>query len=367
MHVRDILDGRGDVAHLARAQLVLRGVAQRAVCAHLGDLELALAGHHADAVAHLHPAALEPHRGNRAAIVVVVGIEDQRLQRAVHVVLRRGDFLDHRLQHVLDAHALLGGDQRTALGVQADFVLNLLLHHLGLGAGQVDLVDDGQDLQVVLQCQIHVRQRLGLDALGGVHHQNRALAGGQRAGNLIVEVHMAGGVDQVQLVGLPVLRGVVHAHGLRFDGDAALPLQLHGIQHLIGHLAQLHRTRLFQDAVRQRGFAVVDVGDDAKIAYSALIKFGHMESSAYLFILMIQDSNVKIKSTPRFRVDFRVQICTFQPETQAVCFLPRISWSTTPRAISARPITSVSVPGMIRHRPPAMVSTRSTTFIGRTR
>ena len=50
---------------------------------------------------------------------------------------------------------------------------------LGLGAGQVDLVDDRDDLELVLERQVGVGDGLRLDALRGVHHQERALAGGQ--------------------------------------------------------------------------------------------------------------------------------------------------------------------------------------------
>jgi len=38
---------------------------------------------------------------------------------------------------------------------------------------------------------------LRLDALGGVDEQHGALAGGQAAGDLVAEVDVAGGVDQV--------------------------------------------------------------------------------------------------------------------------------------------------------------------------
>ena len=51
-----------------------------------------------------------------------------------------------------------------------------------------------------VQRQVQVGQRLGLDALGGVHHQHRAFAGLQRAADLVAEVHVAGGIDQVQLI-----------------------------------------------------------------------------------------------------------------------------------------------------------------------
>ena len=52
---------------------------------------------------------------------------------------------------------------------------------VGLGGRQVDLVERGDDLEVVLEGQVAVGQRLGLDALGGVDEQDHALARGQRA------------------------------------------------------------------------------------------------------------------------------------------------------------------------------------------
>ena len=66
-------------------------------------------------------------------------------------------------------------------GVEADDVLDLRAGALHVGGGQVDLVDDRDDLEVVVERQVDVGQGLGLHALGGVDHQQRALAGGQRA------------------------------------------------------------------------------------------------------------------------------------------------------------------------------------------
>ena len=50
------------------------------------------------------------------------------------------------------------------------------------------------------------------------------------------------------------------------DGDAALTLQIHGVQNLLLHLSQGKRSRQLQEPVRKRGFAMVDVGDNGKIA-----------------------------------------------------------------------------------------------------
>jgi hypothetical protein len=44
---------------------------------------------------------------------------------------------------------------------------------------------------------------------------------------------VAGRVHQVEHIGLAVLGLVVEPHGLRLDGDAALALDIHGIEHLL--------------------------------------------------------------------------------------------------------------------------------------
>ena len=46
---------------------------------------------------------------------------------------------------------------------------------------------------------IHVGQRLRFDALRGVHHQQRAFAGGQAARHFVGEIDVAGGVHEVEL------------------------------------------------------------------------------------------------------------------------------------------------------------------------
>ena len=53
---------------------------------------------------------------------------------------------------------------------------------------------------------------------------------------------------------------------MRFDGDAALALEVHRVEHLGLHLAGLERAGLLEKAIGQRRLAVVDVRDDREIA-----------------------------------------------------------------------------------------------------
>ena len=78
------------------------------------------------------------------------------------------------------------------------------LHSSGCALGQVDLVDDRDDLEVVLDREVGVGERLRLDALRRVDEQQRAFAGGERSRDLVAEVDVAGRVDQVEDVCSPL-------------------------------------------------------------------------------------------------------------------------------------------------------------------
>ena len=106
----------------------------------------------------------------------------------------------------LDALARLGRDPQHLVGIAADQVGDLARDPLGLGARQVDLVEHRDQLEAGLDRRVGVGDRLRLDALGGVDDQQRPLAGGEAARDLVGEVDVAGGVDQVQVVGLAVAR-----------------------------------------------------------------------------------------------------------------------------------------------------------------
>ena len=152
------------------------------------------------------------------------------------------------------------------MGVEADHVLDLLAHPVGLRRRQVDLVQDRHHLMMVVERLIDIGERLRLDALGRVDHQQRALAGGERSVHLIGEIDVARRVDQVQLVELAVIRAIVEAHGLRLDGDAALALDIHGIEHLLLHLPRREPAAELDQTICQSRLAVIDMGDDGEVA-----------------------------------------------------------------------------------------------------
>src|SRR5439155_386791 len=195
--VAHLLDGRHEDADLARAE---RGDLDRARREHADPRheELLPGRHHADAPALRELAVEDAHQHDRAVVGVEPRVEDERGRGRVGVAPRRRDVAHDGFQDVGGADALLGARQDGVRGVEADHLLDLPAHLLGLGARQVDLVDDRHDGEVVVERQVDVGERLRLHALRGVDHQDGALAGGQAARDLIGEVDVAGRVDQVE-------------------------------------------------------------------------------------------------------------------------------------------------------------------------
>ena len=100
----------------------------------------------------------------------------------------------------------LRAHEENVVGIGADEVVDFLLAPLRLGARQVDLVEDRDDLEPGVQREEQVRKRLRLDPLRRVDDENRALARRERARHLVREVDVPGRVDQVELVDAAVAR-----------------------------------------------------------------------------------------------------------------------------------------------------------------
>ena len=73
---------------------------------------------------------------------------------------------------------------------------------------------------------------------------------------------------------LSVLGRVVQADRVRLDRDAALALEVHRVEDLRLHLARLERAGQLEEAIGERGLAVIDVRDDGEVADEASIHRG---------------------------------------------------------------------------------------------
>jgi len=202
-----------------------------------------------------------------ALIGVVIRIERQRLQTLFARWLRWWNACDDGFKNIFDADALLGAARDRPFARHRQHVLQLLQRLRNVRVTEINLVDDRNDRQVLFRREMIVGDRLRLDPLRRINHQQRAFARAQAPGNFIREIHVTGSINQVQLVGLAVLGLVKHRDRMRLDGDAALLLQIHGVEQLLGHIARGDGTRHVQQAIRKRRLPMVNVGDDAEITY----------------------------------------------------------------------------------------------------
>ena len=263
--VADVLDGRDEIAHLTAEQLIHRNHRGRKD-ADLIDDELAAVVHHADAHAARNAPVNDPDVDHDTAICVVLRVEDERPQRAVTIALRRRHAFDDRLEHEIDADPLPRAGEDRVIGGDADHLLDLATHQLRVSVGEVDLVDDRDHLEVIVDRLVHVGECLRLNALGCVHHEERALACCKGSRDLVGKVDMSRRVDEVQLIRDRVGCRVCEADGLRLDGDAALALEVELVEHLVLHVAQRDSAGRLEQPIRKGGLAVIDVRDDAEVA-----------------------------------------------------------------------------------------------------
>ena len=152
-----------------------------------------------------------------------------------------------------------------SLGIDAERMFHLLRHLVDPGMLEIDLVDDGQDRQIVFHGGIGVGDRLRFDALKRIDQQQCAFAAGQRPGDLVLKVHVAGRIDQVQFELLLALL-MAHRDGPRLDRDTPRAFQRHIVEQLVFHQSRIDSPGGLQQPVGKRALAVVDVRDDAEVA-----------------------------------------------------------------------------------------------------
>ena len=251
--------------------------------------QIAVGIEHLDGLIRFHAAGKDAAGDDAAEIGI--GLEDcaQHAERAF-LDRRRGDVTDHEVEQrrhplVLGAcwigrhPALLGGAVkdgeiellfgRIERGEQIE---DLVGDFARAGVGAVDLVDEHDGLETHFQRLGDDEFRLRQRSLGGIDQHQSAIDHVEDALDLAAEIGMAGRVDDIDARVLPDERG-----RLGEDGDATLPLEIVGIHGALGDaLVLAERAGLLQQAVDQRGLAVVDVGDNGDVAqvHAGCVKFG---------------------------------------------------------------------------------------------
>ena len=238
-----------------------------------------------DLVADSDLAAGDLAVGDTAEVVAVVEIGNEHLKMLVGIGGGRRNLLDDGL--VEGGHAgvaglviemalpLLGGEAELGRGVDGgeielgvggvkleeeleDHVEDLVR----AGVVAVDLVDDNDGLRADFERLAEHELGLRLRTVEGIDDEHDAVDHLENALHFAAEIGVAGSVDDVDVVILVLERGV-----LGLDRDAFFALEVHRVHDALDHgLVGAERAGLAQELVDQRGFAMVNVGDDGDVA-----------------------------------------------------------------------------------------------------
>jgi hypothetical protein len=143
---------------------------------------------------------------------------------------------------------------------------------------QIDFIDNRDDFQIGVDRRVGIGNGLGFNPLKGVGQQQGTFAAGEAARYFVMKVDVAGSIDEIEFVFLPLV-GIAHGHRTGFDCDPSLAFQSEVVQQLVLHLPLLNRSGKFKKPVGEGALAVVDVGNDAKVANVFAIQFSHRSRS----------------------------------------------------------------------------------------
>ena len=149
-------------------------------------------------------------------------------------------------------------------GLHAQAVADGLDALVEVGTDLVHLVDEHDPGNVVAVSLAPHGLGLGLHALVAVQHRHRAVEDAQGAFHLDGEVHVAGGVDDVQ-----ALAGPVGRRGGGGDGDPPLLLLLHPVHRrgaVVDFADLMALAGVVENPLGRRGLAGIDMRGDADVA-----------------------------------------------------------------------------------------------------
>ena len=164
--------------------------------------------------------------GNDAAERVKHRVEYQRLQRCLVVTHRAWHTFYHSLQNIFNPFTGFSRCADDIFLITSYQFNNFIFHFFGHRTGHVYLIYNRDNLQVMLNRHIQIRDGLCLNALCGIHHQQRTFTRSDASRNFIRKVNVARSVYQIQDVFLSFIY-VFHLYGMTFYRDTALFLQLH--------------------------------------------------------------------------------------------------------------------------------------------
>ena len=224
------------------------------------------------------------HIQNNPSVIIVVAIENECPRGSTRAVLWRNHALafwrrnigHNTLKHCVDTLAGFCGYLQNVFLLATEQADDFAANLGDVCGGEVYFVQDRDDGEIGGNSEVHICERLRLDALARIDNKQRTLTGLQAAAHLIREVNMAGSIDEVQFVAL-----VLHADRRELDGNALFALQVHAVKQLGFHVALLHGASQLEQTVSQRRLTVVYMRDNTKVPNMILVHRKPLSSYKY--------------------------------------------------------------------------------------
>ncbi len=192
----DGFESSGNIPNFAGTDAI-HGFHTRRKNTDLHRTQVGIGGEHAQRIVRFDHAFEHADISDNAFIRIVMCVEDERAQGRFVRIFRGGNAFHDGFEDRLHVDAFLGGNAQNRIGIDPEQRADIFSHLVGTGRGEVNFIDNGDNFEVRFERLVEVCKCLRFNALRGIHHQNRAFAGFERAADLVAEVHMTGRIDQV--------------------------------------------------------------------------------------------------------------------------------------------------------------------------
>ncbi len=269
--IAKVLNTCGNISNHTGSQLITRNELS---CSEITDFYnfCSKSGrHHTDLRSFFNTAIHNTAENDNSLICIIDRVKDQRLQRSLYVSLRSRNLRNDLFQNFFNIQSCLSRNSRGIMSFQTDHIFDLIHNTIRLCTRKIDLIDDRKNIQIMIQCQINIRQCLCFDSLRRIHNQDRAITGSKASGYFIVKIDMSWRIDQVKNIFFSVAGFIYNSNSLRLNRDTTLTLKIHIIQYLRLHLTLCQGTGLLNNTVSQCRLTMVYMCNNAEITDFTLV------------------------------------------------------------------------------------------------
>ena len=190
-------------------------------------------------------------------------VENQSLQRRLFIPFGMRNTFNHSSQYLFHSHTRFTGCTDYLLALATQQFNDFVLHFFGIGARHIAFIDNRNNLKVVFNGHIQIRDRLRLHSLRSIDNQQCPFTCSDRTWHLIRKVHVSRSINQVKDILLPLI-SIFHLDRMALDSDPSFFFQIHIIKHL--PWSHLNGVSKLQQTVGQRWLTVVNMSNNAKVA-----------------------------------------------------------------------------------------------------